>query len=365
MMMVFFPQQSMSLSYHDVDEAIKKGKAYYIQNHVRNVWQYVKNGGYIKIRDPKTGKNQNLGPNVYIECQVYDLTHFLQHHEKLGIPKNDPLVTEIFQWFYKQYNAQIGYWPLWSAEGCLHFYGMKILNRFDHPKDAKKSFDWLQTSKLYLNPGWGGGSSGYLVQSWGDSKYSLTNRFYYSDYYMFNTEHTVKCLLSLSEMGYTIKDPLIKKHMDLVYEWLKTVYSTHKMTTSYFDEMIAISFVPELYEKYKIKDTAMIKHAYSHLNSILTIIKTLKGYPSPDDSTYLAGQLLIFYERARRHIDIPKDLSQKIAVDLIAKQKPDGRWALPPFSQPKGLFISNLDGTGTLSAIFGLMEWLENNKPKK
>src|SRR5262249_51260982 len=86
----------------EVDAAIEKGRAAFLHLYVEPALANAEPGGFVEAVDPK-GVKQRLGPDVYVQCQLYLIVHLLMYQEELGLSRDDPLVQRSLKFLLKTF----------------------------------------------------------------------------------------------------------------------------------------------------------------------------------------------------------------------------------------------------------------------
>ena len=167
----------------ELDTAIQKGTQGFIREYVQTSFDTVSTG-YVDYTDSQSNEKR-YGPKAYVAFQLYLLTHYLMYFEDLGIPRSDPLLNQIHDWFMGQFDKGQGNW-LWSHEGCLHAKGMYALANFGYRDLVEKGYGWaLRNLSLPFSPPpslpvedriFTMRQSGNIIQSVGDARLSLTGK---------------------------------------------------------------------------------------------------------------------------------------------------------------------------------------------
>ncbi len=193
-----------------VNRAIDHGTRAFIDDYVRPSYEAVSNGGYVDYTDAM-GVTKRYGPDVYVQCQLYLLTHFAMYSRDFGVPDDDPLLINVRKWLVDQFDAKEGRW-LWSEETCLHPKGMIALARMGRRDLVDKARAWAMRS-----PGWRQHhsmfsmmNSGKIIQTVGSAQISLTGRttWEYGDPVP-DAEYSTKFLYAVLVAGHTIDEPEI------------------------------------------------------------------------------------------------------------------------------------------------------------
>jgi hypothetical protein len=336
-----------------VEAAWAKGRDFFVERHVKPALAQALSGGYLKLKDRK-GREKTLGPEVYVEYQLYDLILFLVHHRDFGFGADDPLVRQSFEWLLSKQDPKKGNWPRWSAEGCLHTKGTLVLQRFGKTEEAKKALAWNLASPLYARPGFIEGESGFLIQSWGSPSGSLTG----TDFFIYGkqtAEMTLLNLFTFHELGYTAQDPLAKANLEWVYRWLRK----GTWRNDEFDAFAGLAKIPELVERYQL-DPKLARTTVENLAAKLA--KPARRKTRLEKDIYFIGDVLRGLLDAQRigH-KLPDGLVDATVKQILSMQRDDGSWQMTIIERgpEPGLFLSDLDGTATVSGTLALRAWLD------
>ncbi len=196
----------------ELDTAIQKGTQGFIREFVQTSYD-VASTGYVDYTDSKS-KEKRYGPKAYVAFQLYLLTHYLMYFEDLGIPRSDPLLNQVHDWFVGQFDKDEGNW-LWSHEGCLHAKGMYALANFGYKDLGEKGYGWaLRNLSLPFSPPpslpvedriFTMRQSGNIIQSVGDARLSLTGKHGWSMEGRFPMSKTVPSFSTpFSKRGYPL-----------------------------------------------------------------------------------------------------------------------------------------------------------------
>ena len=198
----------------ELDAAIQKGTQGFIREFVRTSYNTV-SSGYVDYTDAK-GEQKRYGPKVYIAYQLYLLTHFLMYFEDFGVPRTDPLLNQVYDWFIGQFDKEQGNW-LWSHEGCLHAKGMYALANFGHRDLVEKGYGWaLRNLSLPFSPPrslpvedriFTMRQSGNIIQSLGNARLSLSGKHGWEHGSPVpDVENSAKFLYALLKAGLPVTD---------------------------------------------------------------------------------------------------------------------------------------------------------------
>ena len=90
-------------SHEDLNRAIELGTQAFIRDYIRTSYDAVSNGGWVDYTDA-LDETKRYGPNVFVACQLYLLTHLLMYDEEFNVPADDPLLTGVEAWFLDQFD---------------------------------------------------------------------------------------------------------------------------------------------------------------------------------------------------------------------------------------------------------------------
>ncbi|MGC4121158.1 MAG: hypothetical protein QM765_42595 [Myxococcales bacterium] len=338
-----------------IRKAFEDGRRYFVESHVKVALAEFEKGGYVSYRNKKKEIAQ-LGPDVFREDQLYDLTLFLANHERLGFGKDDPLVQRAMDFLVKRFDPKTGTWPLWSSEGCLHAKGMALLHEFGQAELAKAALAFDVNGPMNVKPGFCEGQSGYLIQSWGNPSVSLIKENLYTRDRV-TAEMTLINLIAFQEMGLTAADPVVKANLKWFEDWM----ASRGYDEDEFDRFAGLIKVPELLERYALKKPKTLQVVVDVLEPRLARPRTRL-----ERDVYFRGEVAraLFYAR-KLGAKVKAEVLDAAIAKIVAEQAADGHWMTDIMDMPKqpGMFLSNLNGTATFVAINCLRSAIDELPP--
>lgn len=195
-----------------LDAAIDRGVKAFIRDYVRPPYEHVSNGGYVEYTDA-LGETTRHGPDVYVACEIYLLTHFVMYHEELGIPADDPLLIKVHDWLLDEFDREKGRW-IWSEEGCLHAKGMIALGVHGHNDLIDRAWVWARQSPLWRDDYkmFTMMQSGHIIQTLGNARLSLSGEHDWEHGSpIADAENSSKFLFAMLLAGHTLDAPEINE----------------------------------------------------------------------------------------------------------------------------------------------------------
>ena len=198
----------------ELDTAIRRGTEGFIREFVQTSYDAV-SAGYVDYKNAD-GAQTRYGPDAYIAYQLYLVTHFLMYFVDLGIPRSDPLLKQVRDWYLGQFDQEKGSW-LWSHEGCLHAKGLYALSNFGHNDLVERGYAWaLKNLSLPFSPPrslpvedrvFTMRQSGNIIQSVGDARLSLSGQHGWEHGSPVpDVENSAKFLYALLKAGVLVTD---------------------------------------------------------------------------------------------------------------------------------------------------------------
>lgn len=339
-----------------LSEAFAKGRSFFVESHVVPALEQLEGGGFVTYRGKKSGKEVTKGPDVYVEYQLYDLIHFLMTHEKLGYPREHPLVQRSLAAWLARFDRKKGEWKWWSAEGCLHIKGAQVLQRAGHVEEAKAALRWNLASPMNANPGFSEGQSGWLIQSWGNPGVSLLNQNIYIRERV-TAEMTLLNLLGLRELGRDRTDPVVRANLAWVDRWI----SSGDFQKDEFDRFTGLIKLPDLVEAFGLNRPRLLALAVDVLQPRLA-----RPRSDLERDVYFRGEVIKALLHAEKlGAKVSRPVLDAALADLLRAQRPDGAWKTELIAAVpgQGILIAKLEGTATFVALGALREALAEAPP--
>ena len=206
-----------------LDAAIAKGTQAYLERYVDPWLECAEAGGRVEYVDAD-GDSRELGPNVYVQCQLYLLVHLLMYWRSFGLEWEDERVQRAHRWFLDTFDEDEGRW-LWSEEGCLH---PKSLIVFGESGDRRfqRAWNWARSApfhRLCTVPGlFSIQRSGNIVQTLGPAVLSLSERFEWEHEQkpVPDEENTAKYLYALLAAGRSADEPEVAQLRQRLAQYL-------------------------------------------------------------------------------------------------------------------------------------------------
>jgi len=363
-----------------------RAKAFFLEHHVNPYVEKIRNKTFGTVEINSSKGKQRIGPEVYVECELYDISYFLIEFENFGFKQADPIVQTIWEWFYSHFDQKNGYWPLWSTAGCLHLRGILVLKKFNQLASLNKAWDWYLKSPGYHNPGFIGGRSMKIVPSWAGITITIDKlKKQLPDQWPPVTSHT----LEMSAIGLyvyltTHQKPttaFITKHLNLIADQINEEIQGKSKT--YEGPLIAFHSLLYLTRSLHLLDKAnsqilltSVKHYKDHLDQPMTQFKNTlnadifqKGIPPQFRSESIYSAIIACYLMSNDNIN--KSLNADYTPEpslvnyLLKSQRTDGGWH---FSFPVNhkladdeLYVSNLDGTATIIPLQAFFQFKRLN----
>ena len=315
--------------------------------------------GYVQYRTPD-GQIKRLGPEVYIEAQLYDIPHLIFFHRILGLDTEDPLVQGCKTWLIQHMDKEEGRW-LWSEEGCAHSRAIRALASVDEMELAQKAAYWLFHSKANrVEDGWNHIESGRIIQSWGGGVRSLSGELATDSTYSF--VDTIDKFGSLIQSGaYTIDDPALKGMVRALKKYVEELVIDPVRTDFMgWNDIFGLSIYILNCEDLGISKDIAYDNAIRVLHQRVTkLTENPTGY-------WEAGAAL----RGLASGGVYDVYTHNVLRFLLDNQREDGSWPLTGLERywagtkaPDDLLLGDVEGTVTLQAMSGLLFYLMNLPP--
>ena len=129
-------------------------------------------GGWVELRDAKTGKRQLFGPGMYVECQAYDMLWFLHGMSAgMGRPEDYDLEKKVVAAVLKRQDPVTGHWP-WSDDGCIHEQSGVEMTLRGERESGRRALEWVMKYAMsgFVSPdGYIPETEGrHIIKSWGE-----------------------------------------------------------------------------------------------------------------------------------------------------------------------------------------------------
>ena len=345
----------------ELDIAIQKGTQGFIREFVQTSYDVVSTG-YVDYTDSQS-KEKRYGPKAYVAFQLYLLTHYLMYFEDLGIPRCDPLLNQIHDWFMAQFDMDEGKW-LWSHEGCLHAKGMYALANFGHRDLVEKGYGWaLRNLSLPFSPPaslpvedriFTMRQSGNIIQSVGDAKLSLTGKHGWEHGGPVpDVENSAKFLYALLKAGVPITDVRVG---DLRRGLVDRILSFHPRLAGDF---IGLAWYIFAIHKFGLDQDAAYERCLKHMEQLVK-----DGWRS----NFPLVEVPAFRSLAVRALLIAGYRFPELDASIngyVKSQDEEGLWRLPRAMQlwgltkppTSGIKVGTLDGANTYLLTLSLIDY--------
>jgi len=334
-----------------LDRAIARGTESYLEDYVRPSLLHVKNGGWVSYTDPQ-GETTRLGPEAYVACELYLLTHLPMYERTLGVPEGDELAEEAFQWLVSQFDVEEGRW-LWSEEGCLHPKGMIALGNRGRRDLVDAAWEWTKASAAWLPDRhmFTMMQSGAIIQTLGDATLSLQGGTKWElGRPLPHAEGSAKHLYAMLNAGHTLDEPDIAELNDGIDAYFSSLPLP-------FLQMNTNDLVGMVWYIFCVKEFGLPEnHGYRFC--VDTLYQSVDGLDLLSDHflmhafTAMRGLVIKALIMAGRRTEI---LDQQVKW-LLDIQALNGAWPLPPeaaeswgLTRPPavGIKMGSMDGANT------------------
>lgn len=345
------------VSKEEVDAAIAKGRAAFLHLYVEPALANAEPGGFVDAVDPK-GVKQRLGPNVYVQCQLYLIVHLLMYSDEMGIARDDPLVQRSLHFLLKTFDDSKGRW-IWSEEGCLHAKGLDVLARFGEREKFDKGWRYALTSPIWLKDQglFTMMQSGEIVQSLGPGSLSLSGKDGWEHGApIVDEENSSKFLFALLESGRSPDDPDVAALESNLSRYL----ATNALAIGYMKtkDLVGRIWPIWMHARWRLPEDDGLRVALAQMRAAMRgewrlnfMLRILPMFRSD-----LIRALLEIGDRGPE-IDA-------MVHGLVASQEPDGAWRLPHIKKLWGLEttkegwkVGNMDGANTYMNTLALIAW--------
>jgi hypothetical protein len=341
----------------EVDAAIEKGRAAFLHLFVEPALANAEPGGFVEAVDPK-GVKQRLGPDVYVQCQLYLIVHLLMYQEELGLARDDPLVQRSLQFLLKTFDDAKGRW-IWSEEGCLHAKGLAVLARFGERERFEKGWRYALSSPMYLKEEglFTMMQSGHIVQSLGPGSRSLSGEDGWEHGApVVDEENSSKFLFALLEEGRSPDDPEVAGLEARLSRYL----ATNALALGYMKtkDLVGRIWPILMHARWRLPDDDGLRVALAQMRAAMRgewrLNFMLRILPM-----FRADLIRALLEIGDRNVEI-----DAMVHGLVASQEPDGAWRLPHIKKLWGLEqtkegwkVGNMDGANTYMNTLALIAW--------
>ena len=345
----------------ELDEAIQKGTQGFIREFVQTSYDVVSTG-YVDYTDSQSNEKR-YGPKAYVAFQLHLLTHYLMYFEDLGIPRNDPLLNQIHDWFMGQFDKDEGNW-LWSHEGCLHAKGMYALANFGYKDLVEKGYGWaLRNLSLPFSPPpalpvedriFTMRQSGNIIQSVGDARLSLTGKHGWEHGGPVpDVENSAKFLYALLKAGVPVTDVRVS---DLRRGLVSRILRFRPRLAGDF---IGLSWYVFAVHKFGLEKNAAYERCLKHMEELVK-----DGWKS----NFPLVEVPAFRSLAVRALLIAGYRFPELDASIngyVRSQDEEGLWRLPRamrlwgLTKPptSGIKVGTLDGANTYLLTLSLIDY--------
>lgn len=210
-----------------LDRAIERGVDAFLRGYVAPSWEHVSNGGYVDYTDA-VGVTKTYGPDVYVACEIYLLTHYAMYYREFGAADDDPTLVKVRAWLVDKFDTETGKW-IWSDEGCLHPKGMIALALMDRRDLVDKAWAWARNSDLWRPDSrmFTMKQSGDIIQTLGNPELSLSGRYDWEHGSPIpDAENSSKFLFAMLLAGHSLDDPEVSD----LYRAIDRYFETNPLT---------------------------------------------------------------------------------------------------------------------------------------
>jgi hypothetical protein len=341
----------------EVDAAIAKGRAAFLHLYVEPALANAEPGGFVDALDPK-GEKHRLGPNVYVQCQLYLIVHLLMYSDEMGIARDDPLVQRSLHFLLKTFDDAKGRW-IWSEEGCLHAKGLDVLARFGERERFEKGWRYALTSPIYLKDQglFTMMQSGQIVQSLGPGSLSLSGKDGWEHGSpIVDEENSSKFLFALLESGRPPDDPEVAALESKLSRYL----ATNALAIGYMKtkDLVGRIWPVWMHARWRLPEDDGFRVALAQMRAAMRgewrLNFMLRILPM-----FRADLIRALLEIGDRGAEI-----DAMVHGLVASQEADGAWRLPHIRKLWGLEttkegwkVGNMDGANTYMNTLALIAW--------
>jgi len=341
----------------EVDAAITKGRAAFLHLFVEPSLANAEPGGFLDYVDGK-GVKTRLGPDVYVQCQLYLIVHLLMYQKKLRIPRDDPLVQRSLQFLVKSFDDAKGRW-IWSEEGCLHAKGLAALARFGEQTRFEKGWRYALTSPMYRKEDglFTMMQSGHIVQSLGPGSISLTGvDGWEHGAPLVDEENSSKFLFALLAAGRSPDDPEVAALEAKLSRYL----ATNPLAIGYMKtkDLVGRIWPILMHARWRLPEDDGFRVA------LATMRAAMKGEWRQNFMLRILPMFRADLIRALLEIGDRNEEIDALVHGLVASQDQDGAWRVPHIKKLWGLETTsqgyktgNMDGANTYMNLLALVAW--------
>ncbi len=346
-----------------LDRAIARGKEAFLRDYVRPSWEAVSNGGYVEYTNA-VGETQKYGPNAYVACQIYLLTHYLMYTREFGVTEDDPLLAQVRAWFVERFDAQQGRW-VWSEEGCLHAKGMIALARHGRSDLAEKAWTWAKQSPLWLPERhvFTMMQSGKIIQTLGSATLSMSGKLDWEHGSPIpDAENSSKYLYALLLAGRTADDPEAAELND----GINAYFEGNTLTFAQMETRDVIGMVWYVYchHAFDLEKRGGYRFAVETMREGVAAPGQLRKHGLTEHFTAVRGKVIKALLMAGERTPA---MNEQINV-FLERQAASGGWPLSPAAKKAwgldakpvvGIKMGQMDGANTYLTAMALMAYRE------
>ena len=348
-------------SLEGLNRAIELGTQAYLRNYAQTSLDAVSNGGWVDYINPQ-GKKERHGPNAYVACQLYLLTHLLMYDEEFRLSADTPLLMETEAWFLDQFDEEKGRW-LWSEEGCLHPKGMIALARHGHLEQVDKAWVWAKQSLLWLpeHQMFTMRQSGDIIQTLGSASLSLSGK---SDWDhgspIPDAESSAKFLYAMLLAGHSPDEPEIAE----LNEGLNYFFEQHplKFAEMGTEDIVGMVWYIFCHNQFDLPKQGGYEFSVNTLTESMETFGLIQKHPVTKHFTALRGLIVKALLMANLH---PPAIDSQIQR-MIDKQDESGAWPLTAVAKRAwgfdkkpvvGIKMGQMDGANTYLTALALIAY--------
>jgi hypothetical protein len=304
------------------------------------------------------GVKRRLGPDVYVQCQLYLIVHLLMYQEELGLNRDDPLVQRSLQFLLRTFDDAKGRW-IWSEEGCLHAKGLVVLARFGERERFEKGWTYALASPMYRKEDglFTMMQSGHIVQSLGPGSRSLSGEDGWEHGApIVDEENTSKFLFALLEDGRSPDDPEVAALEAKLSRYL----ATNALALGYMKtkDLVGRIWPILMHARWRLPDDDGLRVALAQMRA------AVRGEWRLNFMLRILPMFRADLIRALLEIGDRGDEIDAMVHGLVASQEPDGAWRLPHIKKLWGLEttkegwkVGNMAGANTYMNLLALIAW--------
>jgi hypothetical protein len=340
-----------------VDAAITKGRSAFLHRYVEPALANAEPGGFLDYVDAN-GVKTRLGPDVYVQCQLYLIVHLLMYTDEFGLKREDPLVQRSLNFLNKTFDDAKGRW-IWSEEGCLHAKGLVALARFGERDRFEKGWRYALTSPMYLKDDglFTMMQSGHIVQSLGPGSISLTGADGWEHGApLIDEENSAKFLFALLEAGRSPDDPEVAALEAKLSHYL----ATNAIAIGYMKtkDLIGRIWPILMHARWRLPEDDGFRIALAQMRA------AVKGEWRLNFMLRILPMFRADLIRALLEIGDRGPELDAMVNGMVASQEADGAWPVPHIKKLWGLEVTakgwktgNMDGANTYMNTLALVAW--------